>query len=104
MLYVARGESKIVELSFSNSDGSVFNLSGSRILFQSKANFNDSAYLIQKEITGHYAPESGLSRLYLTTGDTNLCPGDYLAGFKVFDISGSMSYFDASGLAILPAL
>ena len=104
MLYVARGESKIVELSFTNSDGSVFNLSGTRILFQSKANFTDTSFLIEKEITGHYAPESGISRMYLTTGDTNLCPGDYIAGFKIFDVSGSMSYFDASGLFVFPAL
>jgi len=104
MLYVARGESKIVELAFTNSDGSVFNLSGTTIIFQSKANFNDPAYLIEKTITGHYIPESGLSRMYLTTGDTNLCPGDYLAAFKIYDISGSMSYFDASGLNVSPTL
>jgi hypothetical protein len=104
MLYVSQGESKLVELFFTNNDSSVINLSGSSIFFGAKRSYTDTSYLISKTITGHYAPESGLSRMYLTTGDTNLCPGDYLAAFKLTDISGLVSVFDASGLMVFPSI
>lgn len=104
MLYVSQGESKLVELTFTNDDLSVINLSGSTILFNAKRNYTDSEFLISKTITSHYAPESGKSRMTLTTGDTNLCPGEYLAGFKIIDSAGLVSVFNASGLTVFPSL
>jgi len=104
MLYVSQGESKLVELAFTNDDLSVINLSGSTILFNAKRSYTDTESLISKTITGHYLPESGLSRMTLTTGDTNLCPGEYLAAFKLIDISGLVSVFNASGLMVFPSV
>ena len=105
MIYVNRGDTKRVELSFTNDDGSVLNLSGATVYFTAKRTWEDAdgAALIEKTITGHAAPESGITYMDLTTSDTNLCPGDYVAGFQLQDYNNNISTLNIDGISILPS-
>lgn len=105
MIVVYRGDTRIIELAFTNDDGSVLNISGSLIYFTAKRDYEDrdEGSIIQKIISGHAAPESGIAYMQLTSTDTNQCPRDYVAGFQLVDTSGNISTFNTDGLRILPS-
>jgi hypothetical protein len=104
MIEIYKGDSKTINLDFTNDDGSVYNLSGATIFFLAKRNYSDedTAAIINITITGHDIPESGKSHIFITTGDTNQCAGNYVAKFRLQDIANNVTTFNTEGLAILP--
>lgn len=105
MIELYKGDTARISLEFKNDDGAVLNLSGVSIYFTAKRNYSDpdSDAIISITETGHDVPQSGLSHVFLTTGNTNQCPGEYYAGFQLKDLLGNVSTFDVEMLSILPA-
>ena len=97
------GDTRRVNLTFTNDDGTPLNLSGYSVLYYAAQNY-DIPPIITKVITGHDVPVSGMTHMDLTTGDTTQCPGNYLAQFKLEDPSSGISTFNTDGLTLLPSL
>ena len=104
MLEVYKGDSKRVDLTFRNDDGSVLNLSGCTIYYSAMRSYNDpNSSIISIINSGHDVAASGISHITLTTGDTYQCAGTYVAAFRLKDASNNVTTFDSDGLKILNA-
>lgn len=103
-LEIYRGDTRVVNLTFTNDDGSVPNISGFLISYIAAQNYELSP-VISKIVTGDgIIGPSGMANMTFTTGDTTQCPGQYLAVFKLQDLTGALSTFNTDGLNILPNL
>lgn len=103
MLEVYQGNTKQLNLAFTNDDGTPLNLSGYTLYYTVKQSYTDTNALISIVQTGHDIPASGTTHILLTAQDTNQCPGDYLAGFTLVSSGSGISTFDTDGLRIIPA-
>ena len=105
MIELYKGDTVWINLEFRNDDGTVLNLSGTSIYFTVKRNYSDPdiAALISITQTGHDVPQSGLSHIFIDTGDSNHCAGEYVAGFKLKDQYNNVSTFNVESLIILPS-
>ena len=104
MLEVFKGDSKRINLSFQNDDGSVLSLSGYSIHYTAMRSYNDlNSSIISITNTGHLDATGGLSFIQLTTGDTYQCAGTYVAAFRLKDATNNVTTFDTDGLKILNA-
>lgn len=103
MVTVYKGDSKRIDLTFQNDDGSVLNLSGCTVYFTAKRSYTepDSEAIIAISNSVHDIPESGKTHITLSGSNTNVCPGDYFAGFQLQDASSGVSTYDTDGLKIL---
>lgn len=80
-------------------------MSGSLVYYTAKRSYTESNAnaIINNVITGDAGAISGQMTMFLSTGDTSHCPGDYFAGWTVVDLSTGVSTFDSDGLRILPS-
>jgi len=107
-IQVYRGDTLRINLSFTNSDGTPYILSGCTLYYTVKRNYSDSDAdaIISKTVTGFDAPESGLAAIDLTSTDTSQCCQDYFAGFTLTGGTGIFAFnqtFNTDGLRILPS-
>lgn len=105
MIEIYRGDSKRIELAFQNDDGTVLNISGATVYFTVKRNYSDADddAVMDIQNSSHDVAISGLTHITITTGDSAQCPGDYVAGFQLKDISNNITTFNVEGLSILPS-
>jgi hypothetical protein len=91
---VIRGSSKTFQLTVTDQDGNVVNLTGATIYFTVKRNIKDVEWVIQKKSTdvtqiNITQPIDGIAQIYLQPGDTvNLDPKDYIFDVWVVLSSG----------------
>ena len=80
------------------------NMSGSAVFLGAAVNYSTSP-IIYVGTTGNdsYAV-TGLINLTLTSGDTNICPNDYLADIRIISPSGTATTYPTDGLSILPTI
>ena len=103
-LEVYQGNSRTIDLSFTDDNGIPINVSGAILYYTVKRNYSESNAnaIINKVVTGNNAAAvTGFMTMTLTTGDTSQCVGDFLAGFTFIDTSTGVSTFDTDGLRIL---
>lgn len=104
LLEIYRGDSKRINLAFTNDDGSPLNLSGYAVYYTAKKSYAETgAPIVDILVTGHDVPVSGLTHITLTSTDTNRCPGEYVAGFTLVDPNSGVSTFNTDGLSIFPS-
>jgi len=103
MLEIYRRDNKRFDLTFVTDSGTPFNLSGYSLYYTAQQNYTDAVALFTIIQTGHDLPVSGFTHIDVSTGDSNQCPGDYLALFRLIDASGKRSTFETEGLKILPS-
>lgn len=103
MLEIYKGDNKRVDLTFVTDSGTPFNLSGYSLYYSAQQNYTDTGALFTIVQTNHDLPVSGFTHIDISTGDSNQCPGDYLANFRLIDASGRRSTFETEGLKILPS-
>lgn len=104
-LDIYQGDSRTVMLTFVNDDGSYLNISGMTVYYVAAQSFStESTPVIFKTITGHDVPQSGMTHMDLTTGDTNICPQIYIAEFRLYSPPSGLSTFGTDGLNIIPAI
>ena len=104
MLTAYQGSTLNIALQFANDDGSVLNASGCVVRFVAKRNYVETGTLINNLVTGGASATGGAILMTLSTGDTNQCPGSYLAAFTLYDTQSGVSPFATDGLTILPSL
>lgn len=79
-------------------DGTAIDITGQTLLFTVKykhgGEADDSDALVEKTITSHTTPASGVSELVLTETDTDFTPGEYLYDFKRID-GGTIVGYDS---------
>ena len=104
MLTAYQGNSITIPLLFTNDDGSVFNASGCAVRFVMKRSYSETGTLVNNIVTGGATATGGAIYMPLSSGDTNQCPGDYLASFLLYDTQTGVSTFSTDGFKILPSL
>lgn len=104
LLEVYRGDTKRVNLIFTNDDTTRLNLSGYKLYYTVKQNYTDATPLFTILQTGHDVPVSGETHIDLSSAQTNQCVGDYLAAFTLVSSGSGISTFETEGLRIVPSL
>ena len=106
MIEVYQHNTLAINMSFTNDDGTPLNLSGYSLYYIAAQNYtqNTGDANINICVTGHTVPVSGLTTVVLTTGDTDQCPGDYIANITLVSSGSSptISTYGTDGLRILP--
>ncbi len=69
-LTLVRGDDQDVGMAVVNTDGTPYILSGCSLTFTARRDLYTSPVILQKVVTGHLAPESGLSQLSFVSADT----------------------------------
>lgn len=80
-------------------------MSGFLVRGVAKRSYTDTGYALNVLTTG-VAPAAvtGLVLFPLATGDTNICPGNYIFDFLTTDLSSGRSTWPTEGLSILPSI
>lgn len=103
---IYQGNTRSIYLSITNADGTPYNASGCVLYYTARPDYVQSPFFtigttgLGANLSGAL---TGLMIVNLTSGDTNLCPGLYPAGFTFVDINSGISTFGTDGLNILPA-
>lgn len=92
-LVIVRGDDKSWILTFTDDAGTPINLTGSSVFFTVKLNQRDpdSSALIQKEVTSHTSPTTGVTTVTITNTDTNLEARDYYYDFQYVTSGGTVT-------------
>lgn len=82
---IFRGDSREYLLTFTNGGGSAIPITGWKLYFTVKKNYrdDDSKSVIKKDISDHYDPENGKTKISLLPVDTDVVPGDYYYDIQV---------------------
>lgn len=83
------GEDRSYTITITDGDGIAINITGYTIWFTVKADPEDTDVnaLIQKEITSHTTPASGITTITLTNDDTNIALGNHFYDIQMMDSS-----------------
>lgn len=83
-LQCTRGDDKFFVLTFTDSNGDPIDITGWTVYFTVKSNLNDSDddALISKDVTDHTSPTNGITKIHLTSSDTNLV-GTYFYDIQI---------------------
>lgn len=103
---VYQGNTRTISISLSNPDGTRYNASGCALYYTARPDYVQPPFwTIATTGVGPNLADAltGLMVLSLSTGNTNLCPGLYTAGFTFVDANSGISTFGTDGLNILPA-
>ena len=78
-LYIKRGDSATIDLTFTDDDGNAINITGSTIYFTAKSDLSldDSEAELQVEVTSHTDASNGLSNIPISGNDTDITAGKY---------------------------
>jgi len=76
---IFRGDSREYLLTFTRDDGSAIPITDWKIYFTVKKNYrdDDTAAVIKKDVSVHYDPENGKTKISLLPVDTEVIPGNY---------------------------
>jgi hypothetical protein len=76
---IFRGDSREYLLTFTRDDGSAIDISEWKVYFTVKKNYRDDdiAAVIKKDISVHYDPVNGKTKISLLPVDTEVVPGNY---------------------------
>ncbi len=89
-----RGDNHDIVVTFYESDGTTpINLTGGTVYFtanSSSAPETDVGAAITKTVTSHTTPASGVTTIRLTSGDTNIEPGEYYYDVQLVDEDGNV--------------
>lgn len=100
-----RATSINLALQFTQDDGvTPFNMSGNAVFFGAAVNYSSSPVIYVGTTGNDAAAVTGLINLSLSSGNTNQCPGDYVASFRIISPSGVPSAYPTEGLRILPTV
>lgn len=87
-LLIQKGNPHTTTITFTNSDGTPYSLTGKTVLFtvKSKTDYtdDDSDALITKSITEHTSPSTGVTTLSLTAEETNIARGTYKGDLRIY--------------------
>ena len=105
VLTLVRGDDVDVGVTVQNTDGTPYILSGASLTFSARSNsFYDSTVVLTKVVTGHLAPESGLSAFTFTSGDTlNINDQKHYFDIKLFSSANKTSTLMNGALYVVPA-
>lgn len=105
LISVYRGDTKSLSLNFTQDDGvTPLNVSGYSIFFGASQSYSSSPIIYIGTTGNNAAAVTGLVTITLSSGDTNICPSDYLADFRAVSPSGVVSTYPTAGLRILPTV
>ncbi len=78
-LYLTRGDDKFYVLTFTDGNGDPIDITGWTIYFTVKRDLDDTddEALIKKDITAHTDPTNGVTKIHLTSDDTDLIGNFY---------------------------
>ena len=79
-------------LTFTDDAGDALPITGWTIFFTVKESFSDADAdaKISKDITSHYDAAGGISKISLTSSDTDVTPGNYIYDIQVLKDDGSI--------------
>ncbi|MBA7512328.1 hypothetical protein ES705_04332 [subsurface metagenome] len=82
---IFRGDSREYLLTFTRDDGSAIDISEWKVYFTVKKNYRDDdiAAVIKKDISVHYDPVNGKTKISLLPMDTDIVPGNYFYDIQV---------------------
>lgn len=103
-LTVARGDDLDVGLRVVNTDQSPYILSGCLLTFTARRDLYTSPVILQKVISNHLAPESGLSTLTFVPADTiNINDQKHFFDIKLTATGGKLSTLMDGWFMVLPS-
>lgn len=93
IMRVIRGDDSDFELTFTDVDGEVIDLTGGTVFFTVKDNKGDTdaEAVITTEIDTFEAPETGICTLSLSSTETDITTGDYWYDIQLKDSLGRIS-------------
>lgn len=105
VLTLVRGDDVDVGITVQNTDGTPYILSGASLTFAARTNnFYDSPIILSKVVTGHLAPESGLSTFTFTSGDTlGINDQKHYFDIKLYSAAAKTSTLMNGTLYVVPA-
>ncbi len=91
-----RGDSVSLGVTFTDSNGAAFNITGYSVFFTVKrecdiSDANDDNALISKKVTSHSNPTAGITAIALTTTDTDQSAGIYYWDLQLVSGGGAVS-------------
>jgi len=105
--YIIRGDDTSFDLTFTDKDGNVIDITGATVFFTVKENVDDDDddAIISVEKSTHDGvdddPENGLTVIYLTDSETDVEIGSYFYDVQLKESDGTIS---SSGSGILKVL
>lgn len=103
LIEIYQGETKRIDLSVTDDNGTPFNLSGYSLYYSVKRSYSETGAVISLVVTGHDSPVGGLTHIDLSSQNTNQCAGEYVAAFALVSSGSGVSIFNTEGLRILPS-
>ena len=96
---IARGDSKLFEVTFTESDGGALDITGYKVFFTvrergtlpSLTTNADTDAVISKVVSSFVAPATGVCEIELTKEDTEITPKKYVYDIQVKDSGGGIS-------------
>lgn len=82
---IFRGDSREYLLTFTKDDGSAIDIGEWKVYFTVKKNYrdDDTEAIIKKDISDHYDPGNGKTKITLSPEDTEVVPGNYYYDIQV---------------------
>lgn len=104
-LTLVRGDDTTVGVTVTNTDGTIYVLSGCSLVFTAR---HDTRYasqvILSKTVTGHLAPESGVSTLVFVSGDTiNINDLPHYFDIKLFTSAPTITTLMNGLLFVIPS-
>ena len=103
LIEIPRGDSYRIDLIISGNAGPL-NLSGYGVRFVAAQSYDASGKIADILVTEHDIPESGMTHIDITSGESSNCPNDYIYNFKLIDLANKVSSFEEGIFRILPSL
>lgn len=99
VITIARGDTKLFDFTFTNTDGSPLDITGYKIYFtvrergslRSLTTNSDTDAVISKTVDTFDAPETGVCSVELTKEDTDVTPKKYAYDIQIKDDGGGIT-------------
>lgn len=99
VIRIIRGDSRDIDVTFTDSSRNPIDLTGGTVFFTvnaSNAPSDDTAAVIEKDVTVHTAPTLGQSRISLENADTDITPGTYYYDVQFVDTADEVTSLEQS--------
>lgn len=89
---VVKGDSVELKVTLTDSNGNPIDLDGYTVYFTAKENYSDSDddAVIQKDVTSHTTPASGITTITLDSSNTNIDARYYYYDIQAKDAAGNI--------------
>ena len=93
---IIRGDDELLQVTFTDENGSPIDLTGSTVFFTVKkksdlSQDNDDLAVISITVTSHSDPTNGITEIPMTKTETNLDKGDYYWDLQIKDTADDIS-------------